>query len=67
MPVIPVALNTGYCWGKNKTLKKAGTVTVSFLKPIEPGLEKRVFLNELDRELDAEQKRLPHPQGKQCA
>ena len=63
VPVIPVALNTGYCWGKNKTLKKAGVVTVSFLKPIEPGLEKREFLHKLDTELDSEQKRLPHPQG----
>lgn len=62
VPVIPVALNTGYCWGKNKTLKKAGTVTVSFLKPIQPGLEKRAFLQELERELDAEQNRLPLPQ-----
>ena len=62
VPVLPVALNTGYCWGKNKTLKKAGTVTVSFLKPIEPGLEKREFLHKLDTELDAEQKNLPHPQ-----
>lgn len=62
VPVIPVSLNTGYCWGKNKTLKQAGTVTVSFLKPIEPGLEKRAFLKELDTKLESEQKTLPHPQ-----
>ena len=67
VPVVPVALNTGYCWGKNKTLKKAGIVTVSFLKPIEPGLEKRAFLEELDRELETEQRKLPHPQGEKCA
>lgn len=67
VPVVPVALNTGYCWGKNKTLKKAGTVTVSFLKPIEPGLEKREFLHRLENELEAEQKKLPHPQGEKCA
>ena len=64
VPVVPVALNTGYCWGKNKTLKKAGTVTVSFLKPIEPGLEKREFLHRLENEFETEQKKLPHPQGK---
>jgi len=67
VPVVPVALNTGYCWAKNKTLKKAGIVTVSFLKPIEPGLEKREFLHKLETELEAEQKKLPHPQGKKCA
>ena len=43
VPVVPVALNSGYCWPKNKTMKYAGTVTVKFLKPIEPGLQKRVF------------------------
>ncbi len=62
VPVIPVALNTGYCWGKNKTLKKSGTITISFLPPIQPGLEKRQFLQRLETELDAEQKKLPHPQ-----
>ncbi|MGN0919490.1 MAG: lysophospholipid acyltransferase family protein [Alphaproteobacteria bacterium] len=62
VPVVPVALNTGYCWAKNKTLKKAGTVTVSFLPALEPGLEKREFLHQLDTALEAEQNKLPHPQ-----
>ncbi len=67
VPVVPVALNTGYCWGKNQTRKHAGTVTFSFLKPIEPGLEKRTFLTRLEQALDEEQKRLPHPQkGSTC-
>ena len=44
VPVVPVALNSGYCWPKNKTLKYAGTVTVKFLKPIESGLPKREFM-----------------------
>lgn len=67
VPVVPVALNTGYCWAKNKTLKHAGVVTMSFLKPIEPGLEKREFLHKLENELDIAQKQLPHPQkGESC-
>ena len=65
VPVVPVALNTGYCWAKNKTLKHPGVVTVSFLKPIEPGLEKREFLHKLENELNSEQEKLPHPQKRE--
>lgn len=61
VPVVPVALNSGYCWPKNKTMKYAGTVTVKFLKPIEPGLPKRVFMDELYQRIETEQDKLPHP------
>ena len=61
VPVVPVALNSGYCWPKNKTLKYAGTVTVKFLKPIESGLPKREFMEELYQRIETEQDKLPHP------
>jgi 1-acyl-sn-glycerol-3-phosphate acyltransferase len=61
VPVVPVALNSGYCWPKNKTLKYAGTVTVRFLKPIESGLPKREFMEELYQRIETEQDKLPHP------
>jgi 1-acyl-sn-glycerol-3-phosphate acyltransferase len=61
VPVVPVALNSGYCWPKNKTMKYAGTVTVKFLKPIEAGLPKRVFMDELYQRIETEQDKLPHP------
>ena len=61
VPVVPVALNSGYCWPKNKTMKYAGTVTVKFLKPIEPGLPKRVFMDELYQRIETAQDQLPHP------
>ena len=61
VPVVPVALNSGFCWPKNKTIKYAGTVTVKFLKPIEPGLPKRVFMDELYQRIETEQDKLPHP------
>lgn len=61
VPVVPVALNSGYCWPKNKTMKYAGTVTVKFLKSIEPGLPKRVFMDELYQRIETEQDKLPHP------
>ena len=61
VPVVPVALNSGYCWPKNKTMKYPGTVTIRFLKPIEPGLPKREFLDELYKRIEAEQDVLPNP------
>ncbi len=61
VPVVPVALNSGYCWPKNKTIKYPGTVTVRFLPPIEPGLPKRAFLDELYNRIETAQDTLPHP------
>ena len=34
-PVLPIAHNAGYLWGRNAFLKKPGTITVSIGKPIE--------------------------------
>lgn len=62
VPIVPVALNTGYCWPKNKTLKNPGIVTVSILKPIEPGHNKREFMKELYDAIETEQDLLPNPQ-----
>ena len=61
VPVVPVALNSGYCWPKNKTIKYPGMVTVRFLQPIEAGLERRAFLNELYRRIEEAQDALPSP------
>jgi 1-acyl-sn-glycerol-3-phosphate acyltransferase len=35
-PVVPVALNSGECWGSNAFLKTPGTVTVSIGPAIDP-------------------------------
>jgi len=53
----PIAINSGNTWPK-KGLNKINTVlTISILKPIDPGLEKEIFLKELENtiysELDA--------------
>ena len=64
VPVVPVCLNSGYCWPKNSFLRHPGTVTLRFLKPIEPGLPKRQFLQILQQTIEDEQKTLPHPYQK---
>ena len=61
VPVVPVALNTGYVWPKNSFMRYPGTVTLRVLKPIEPGLPKREFLKILQERIEGEQKKLPIP------
>ena len=60
-PIVPVALNTGYCWGRNQKLKTPGIVTISFLPAIEPGLNKREFMKKLYDTIETEQDKLIHP------
>lgn len=52
VPVVPVALNSGYFWGKNSFIKKKGTVIIRFLEPIAPGMERRAFLAELEKRIE---------------
>ena len=50
----PIAINSGNTWPK-KGLKKINTIlTISILKPIEPGLKKEVFLKELENTIYSE-------------
>ena len=45
---VPVALNSGKVWPKEGLIKYPGKITVSFLKPIEPGLNKDEFIKNLE-------------------
>ena len=47
LPCVPVALNTGKVWPKNSFNKYPGKITISFLEPIKPGLNKDEFLKKL--------------------
>ena len=50
----PIAINSGNTWPK-KGLKKINTILIiSILKPIEPGLEKEVFLKQLENAIYSE-------------
>ncbi len=66
VPVIPVALNSGLFWGKNKFWKQPGCVTIKFLPPIEPGLETKTFMDRLQSEIEQESLALlPSPTERQ--
>ena len=51
LPCIPVALNSGKVWPKNKFNKYPGKITISFLNPINSGLEKEKFINKLETDI----------------
>ena len=48
---VPVALNSGKVWPKHGILKHPGKITVSFLKPIEPGLDRDNFIKNLEEKI----------------
>ena len=45
---VPIALNSGSVWPKNGLIKYPGRITISFLKPIKPGLNRDEFLKSLE-------------------
>jgi len=47
LPVVPIALNTGFYWRRRGFLKHAGTAVIAFMEPILPGLDRRGFMAEL--------------------
>ena len=57
--VLPVALNTGVYWPKNKIMKFSGQVDICFLPVIKAGLDKRDFLKQLQDKIEGAQKELP--------
>ena len=54
IPCQPIAINSGNTWPKHGPKKINTTLTISILKPIEPGLEKKVFLKELEKNIYSE-------------
>lgn len=50
---VPVALNTGLYWPRRSLAIHPGTVTIAFLEPIMPGLDKQTFLQLLEERIEA--------------
>lgn len=50
----PVAINSGYVWPKKGTKKSHKTITVSILTPINSGMEKENFLQNLESKIYSE-------------
>lgn len=58
LPVIPVATDSGRFWGRRAFRKRAGTITLSVLPPIQPGLPRAEFLRRLEDAIETETQRL---------
>ena len=52
-PLVPVALNSGLFWQRRSFLKRPGRITIEFLPAIEPGLDRRVFMKELQTRIES--------------
>ena len=51
--VLPVTVNSGRFWGAEQPYKRAGTITVSYLDPIPPGLAARDFTRRAESSIQA--------------
>lgn len=52
-PVIPVALTTGLFWAKNSFLRYPGTAVIEFMEPMNAGTDKKAFMAELEKRIEA--------------
>lgn len=52
-PVIPVALTTGLFWAKNSFLRYPGTAVIEFMEPMKAGADKKAFMAELEKRIEA--------------
>ena len=50
----PIAINSGSTWPKKGSKKINKVLTISILKPIDPGLEKEIFLKKLENVIYSE-------------
>lgn len=56
--VIPVATDSGRCWGRRAFRKRAGTITLAVLPPLPPGLARADLLARLEAAIETESARL---------
>ncbi len=58
IPVVPVALNSGVFWRRRSFWKQPGTITLEFLPPLEAGLPRKVFLQQLEQAIEGRSRAL---------
>ncbi|MGE5145592.1 MAG: lysophospholipid acyltransferase family protein [Candidatus Eiseniibacteriota bacterium] len=58
LPVVPVALDSGLFWGRRTFIKRPGVITLEFLPPIAPGLDRAAFMAELETRIETASDRL---------
>lgn len=58
LPVLPIALNSGLYWGRGDRCRRPGTIKVSRLPSIGPGLAPSEFLREVEHAIESEARHL---------
>ena len=58
LTVVPVAVNSGLYWGRRSLLIRPGTVTMEYLEPIPPGMDRKAFMALLQERIEAASERL---------
>ena len=48
IPCLPIAINSGYVWPKKGMKKSNLNIIISILKPIDAGLDRKIFLKNLE-------------------
>jgi len=52
IPVVPVALNSGYFWPRHSKIKHSGTIILEFLPPISGRIGKKEFMTKLENKMN---------------
>lgn len=55
---VPFALNSGLFWPRRRFLRLPGTIVISFLQPIPPGLTRKAFQERLETAVETETAKL---------
>jgi 1-acyl-sn-glycerol-3-phosphate acyltransferase len=58
VPCVPFALNSGLFWPRRRFLRYPGTIVISFLDAIPPGLPRKTFQPRLEEAIESETMRL---------
>ncbi len=61
VPVVPVALNSGYFWRRRAFAKRPGKITIEILPAIPPGMPRKKFLPLLEERIETACAKLPIP------
>jgi 1-acyl-sn-glycerol-3-phosphate acyltransferase len=67
LPVVPAAHDSGLFWGKKTWMIRSGLITVHYLPPIPPGLKRKEFQEQMERQIAQETTRLIEAAGKSSA
>ncbi len=58
VPCVPFALNSGLFWPRRRFIRHPGTIVISFLPAIAPGLDRKQFQQRLETAIETETARL---------